>query len=320
MNRKIDDQDYLNYLLQSLNVKELKQICRENDIKGFSKLKKSELIDFIIDSFSEEEIKEVINKNEIEIITKEIDLAINKINGHDRELISSIKIVNPENHEVEIIFKGFNWENTSFLSITPENIDDPERDCDCRVGANSGFCSHFWAGFILSLKQDWFNLSNWTLTKLPDDFKEKIEMIKLTKMPTGGKTDEISENIVMTDESSEDNQFMEFVGKSITVYEGEISDLEKKEQDFQGNITVYYIITLKSAKLGPRVQKKSDFREEKIKSVEELNLRISEKIFDENDVKIGDNISGNGKLTRDNFLRIYIVKNIRKIQKIMEGI
>ncbi len=314
MNRKIDDQDYLNYLLQSLNVKELKQICRENDIKGFSKLKKSELIDFIIDSLSEEEIKEVINNNEIEIISKEIGLAINKINGNDRELISSIKIVNPENHEVEILFKGFNWESTSFLSITPENIDDPERDCDCRIGANSGFCSHFWAGFILSLKQNWFNLSNWTLTKLPDDFKEKIDMIKLAKMP--GKTDEIDEIFVMTDESSEDIQYMEFVDKSITVYEGEISDLDRKEQDFQGNITVYYIITLKRVKLGPRVQKKSDFREEHIKDIEELNLRISEKLYNDNNLKIGDNISGNGKLTRDNFLRIYIVKNIRKIQKI----
>ena len=81
--RKIDDRTYLGYLLQSLNVNELKQICRDFEIKGFSRLKKSELIEFILDSSAEEEMKELILQKELDIISKEIDLAIDKINGED---------------------------------------------------------------------------------------------------------------------------------------------------------------------------------------------------------------------------------------------
>jgi hypothetical protein len=90
--------------------------------------------------------------------------------------------------------------------------------------------------------------------------------------------------------------------------------MEKKEQDFQGNITVYYIVSLKNVKIGPRIQKKSDFKEEDIKKIDDLNLRISERLYDNNDLKQGMKLSANGKLTKDNFLKMYIVKNIRKIE------
>ena len=81
MNRKIDDKTYLNYLFQSLKLDDLKQICRAFQIKGFSKLKKTELIEFILDSLAEEEISDVIKNRELEIISSEIDLALKKING-----------------------------------------------------------------------------------------------------------------------------------------------------------------------------------------------------------------------------------------------
>ena len=58
--RKINDSTYLKYLLQSLNVDELKGICRSFSIKGFSSKKKAELIEFILTSLSEEEVKDVI--------------------------------------------------------------------------------------------------------------------------------------------------------------------------------------------------------------------------------------------------------------------
>jgi len=58
-----------------------------------------------------------LNQKELEIVSKSIEVAFNKINGDDRESISGIKIVNPKEHEVELTFKGFNWEVSSFLSI-----------------------------------------------------------------------------------------------------------------------------------------------------------------------------------------------------------
>ncbi|MHA1507746.1 MAG: Rho termination factor N-terminal domain-containing protein, partial [Promethearchaeota archaeon] len=177
MSKKLDDKTYLKYLLQSLNADDLKQICRDFEIKGFSKFKKSELIDFILDSLAEEELKDLLKQKEGDIISNEIDTAIKKINGEDRESITEIKVVNDKNHEIEIKFKGFNWKSSSYLSITSKNILDPERDCDCRVGSNMGFCNHFWVGFIYSLKKNYFKLSEWKLTTLPKDFEKNMENI-----------------------------------------------------------------------------------------------------------------------------------------------
>ncbi len=179
MNGEIDDRTYLKYLLQSLNADGLKQICRDFGIKGFSKFKKSELIDFVLDSLAEEEQKDLLDQKEGDIISKEINTAIKKINGEDRESITEIKVVNDKNHEIELKFKGFNWDSSSYLSITSKNIHDPERDCDCRVGSNMGLCNHFWVGFIYSLKRNYFKLSDWKLTPLPKNFGKTMEKIIL---------------------------------------------------------------------------------------------------------------------------------------------
>lgn len=307
--RKIDNEKYLKYLLVSLGVDDLKQICRDFSIRGYSRFKKGELIDFIIDSLAAEEISELIDKKELEIISEGIDLAIKKIKGEDRERFESLKIVNEKNHEIELKFKGFSWEIISFLSITPKDIDNPYRDCDCRVGANMGFCNHFWAGVIFSYKKGWFNLKDWTLTNLPDDFKEKIESIELSES-TGEE-----EEIIMVDTQVDDYQLKIFENQKVTVYEGEIHEIKEKQSDFQGNITIWYLVSLKNVRMGPRVARKSDFNEEDIQEFSALNLRLSDRIMEDLELKIGDKIGGNGKLDLDNFLGIYIVKGIRKIER-----
>ena len=309
LNKKLDDRTYLSYLLQSLNVDGLKQICRDFGIAGFSKLKKLELIDFILDSLAEEEYRELLKQKELEIISSEINLAIKKIRGEDRETIEEVKLINEEEHEIELTFKGFNWEIKSYLSITPKNINNPERDCDCRIGSNMGFCNHFWVGFIVSLKEGYFKLSDWKLTVLPPDFKDTIETIQISLTPSKGDDKAIS----IYDKNAEDFELQKYIDNSITVYEGEIINIEEKQQIFQEITTKYYLITLKNIKFGPKVEKKSDFREEDIESTDILHLRISEKLYNEKDLEIGKKLSVNGKLTKDNFLKLFIVKNIRKI-------
>jgi hypothetical protein len=312
MSRKVDDKTYLGYLLQSLNVNELKQICRDFQIKGFSKLKKAELIDFILDSLAEEEIGDILKEKELGLISKEINIAFDKINGKDRETVKAFKIVNPEEHEVEIEYKGFNWEVTSYLSITPKTIHDPERDCDCRIGSNSGFCSHFWIGFIFSLKQDYFKLKDWNLTLLPDDFEKRMKSIKLTTTPEGA---EKQEGVSLIDETSDNSVLMKYLDKSITIYEGIVTDVVQRQSEFQENITIYYHVSLADIRLGPKITKKSDFNEEDIVKVDQLQIRISEKLQNDNNLEAKDKIKVNGKLVRDNFWGI-MVKNIRKILKI----
>jgi hypothetical protein len=315
MKRQIDNKKYLNYLLQALNVNDLKQLCRDFEIKGYSKLKKSELVEFILDSLSEEELDDLIGQRELEIISKEMNLALKKINGEDRETISEIKIVNPKDHEIEISFKGFNWETGSYISITPENINDPERDCDCRIGSNLGFCSHFWVGFIYSLKRKYFNLKDWTLTVIPSDFEEKIKKIVLSEADLGAPGGKTIKSEVLVDKGSPGAILRGFLDSRITVYEGEILDIEERQSEFQGNITVFYLITLKNVKVGPQLKKASDYNEDNIKVIETLKIRVSEAAYQKEEVNKGEKISCNGGVTKDNFLGL-MLKRVSKLKKL----
>jgi hypothetical protein len=299
MNREIDDKTYLKYLLQSLNLDELKQTCRDFGIKGYSKFKKSEIIDFILDSLAEEELKDFLEQNEEDIISSEIDLAIKKINGEDRESITNIKVVNDKNHEIELQFKGFNWKSESYLSITPKNISDPERDCDCRVGSNMGFCNHFWIGFIYSLKKSYFKLSDWKTTTLPKDFEKKVKGI-------------IIKDGNLINEGAPSSLLARY--KRITVYEAEITDIEEKEDDFQGNITTYYLITLKDIEFGPQLKKKSDIKKEDIERLDNLKIRVSEKLYSSDKFKPGDKITCNGGVNKDRMLG-FMLKRVTSFKK-----
>ncbi len=315
LKRKIEDTKYVKFLLQYLNVGDLKQICRDFEVKGFSSKKKSDLIDFINDSLAEEELFELLQQKELEIITNGIDLAVKKIRGEDRESLAEIKVVNQEEHELELSFKGFNWENTSFLSITSNNIGDPERDCDCRIGSNMGFCSHFWVGIIYSFKQGWFKLKDWTLTVLPEDFEGKIKNIELTKEDkeeTGKKKTVLTNLIDITATSA---VFMRLIDSPISIYESEITKVVERESEFQGNVTRYFLAYLKDCKIGKRLKKKSDYREEETEIADSLIVRVSEKLQSENSFVEGEKINFNGKLVKDNFWG-FMVKNVRKIEKL----
>ena len=307
--REIDNRTYLKYLFQSLNVDQLKEICRDFKIKGYSRYNKNDLIEFILDSLSEEEISSLIKKKEIDIISEGINSAMEKINRQDRESITSIKVVNPQTYEIELKFKGFNWETESYLIINDQNINNPERDCDCRTGAAMGFCPHFWVGFIFALKKGFFNLRNWNLTYLPEGFENKIQSINISNIDD-------SDEVKLVDKSSDEYLFQKYLDQSITIYEAEVTNIEEKEQVFQENVTKYYVGFLKNVKLGPRIKKKGEFDETDISNFDELSIRISEKLHDELSLKPSDKIKLNGKLTRDNFLKLYIVKNIRKISLI----
>lgn len=309
MTRQIPDDEYLKFLLQILNMDELKDVCRSHEIKGFSRYKRSDLIDFIIDSLAEEEMAEYIKENELKILSKPIELGIDKITGKDRESITNIKIVNPVTNEIEIKFRGFNWETSCMLSITNDNIKNPERYCECRIGSDGGFCPHFWVGFIFSLKQGYFKLKDWTLTKLPKDLNKKIEKIKISEGSTSGE-----EELRIFDESSQDSKLMKFLNARVTVYDGIIEDLKFHEDDYQGNITEYYVANLKEGKIGPQIKKKSDYDESILEDFDVISARISKSKHDDVNLKVGDIITLNGGLNKDNF-EGFILKRVTKILK-----
>ncbi|TXT65537.1 MAG: hypothetical protein BAJALOKI1v1_420015 [Promethearchaeota archaeon] len=316
--RKIDNRTYLNYLLQSLTKKQLSQICRDFLITNYSGKSKPDLIEFILDSLAEEEYARLIYNKELDIISDGIESAIQKIQGKDREHIKKMEIVNPDLHELELEFKGWKWEVTSFLSITENNMNNPDRDCDCRIGSAGGFCSHFWIGFIVSLKEGFLKLEDWTLTKLPEDFEARIKSLKLqTRAVSKKDDDEDKSELIIIDQESEQGKLMKYLDKRITIYQSEIIGIERVESEIKVSdeeviTTIYYIIDLKDIEFGPQIKRKKDFDEKKLQKLETLKVRLSDKKYGDVSIQKGDAFGCNGTVTYDDFHKYYILMRSTK--------
>lgn len=293
--RKIDDRTFLKYLLQSLSLEDVKQVCRDYDIRGFSRYRRSPLINFTLNSLSEEEAREVISHLELSVISKGLDLAIKKICYMDREYIESIRIVNEMNHELELKFKGFNWLTTSYLALTPKTMVDSERECDCRIGANMGFCSHFWIGFIFSLKAGYFNLSDWTLTLLPPDIEKKLDSLKIITTKTGEKR--------LVNEQADNTFIIENLNSKIIIHEAELSQFERRQYTWEFKIVTYYLNTLKNIKMS------TSSNPEDLKEVNSLLVRFSENMYKKFNLEKCERVQFTGEIQNNPYLGL-MVKNV----------
>ncbi len=119
----------------------------------------------------------------------------------------------------------------------------------------------------------------------------------------------------MVDESSDDYQLLKYLNSRITIYEGEITEVLERESDFQGNITIYYIVSLKDLKIGPQLKKAKDYREEDTIKVNELKIRVSNNAYEKVEFKVGDIITCSGGVNKDNFWGL-ILKRVTKLSKI----
>ena len=158
---------------------DLKQICRDKNIKGFSKYRKADLTDFLINSLSREDIEELMEKKDVWIMSR-INEAFSIITSkHRGERFISFFKIDEDNKEFEMMFERYKEFQTAFLSISNENINNPEFVCDCGLGANGGLCAHFWLGFIFALKKNFFQSTKWNLTALPKDFDTILKNIEI---------------------------------------------------------------------------------------------------------------------------------------------
>ena len=171
--RKMDDVEYLKCLLNSLLIKEIKPICRAFKMTNYSKLTKDRLINHFGDTLRQEEIRDCIRKIESEIINNSFEEALKRIQRN------RIVISKPKKHEVEVYYRSSKTSFRHVISMAQKIIENPVRKCNCKVGTGGGFCEHFWAGFIFSLKKGFFKLSDWTLTPIPENFEEKVKNINI---------------------------------------------------------------------------------------------------------------------------------------------
>ena len=301
-NREISDEKYLNYLLQSSNVKEIKKICRSYGVKGYSRYRRSELITYTIQCLSEEEQKDFISEFSLPILEKNIKIAFKILNNNHPEKLEKIEVVNPSFNEIEILFKGHNWQNKSFLSITKDSLKDPMRDCDCRIGANMGFCCHFWVGFIFALKNGTFTLSEWNLTPLPLNFKEKVKKFQVINLPTGKKS--------LASKDSNLPLLMPFLGKKMFIHEATLANFERRQYEWNRKRITYYLSKVNEVKLSF-----SDKRKE-IHTIDSLLVRFSENIYKKYNLKSAKKVQFSGKIEKDPYLGV-MLKNVY-IDKILE--
>ena len=85
--------------------------------------------------------------------------------------------------------------------------------------------------------------------------------------------------------------------------------------EYEENQIEYYLATLKNVKLGPQIKKKSDFREEDIKTIEKLISRFSINIGHSLELEIGDTITFNAAVNQDNYIGL-LTKRATKVKKI----
>ena len=94
-------------LFQTANADDLKQICRDHKIKGFSTKKKSGLVELVLSSLSEEELKDVVSEKEEKWISKGIESAFTMINSPMANMFKTFRIVNETAGEIEMDFEWY---------------------------------------------------------------------------------------------------------------------------------------------------------------------------------------------------------------------
>jgi len=177
--RSIDTDEYLTILLQSLTIDQLKEICREKEIKGYSNYRKVDLITFIILNLDYTEKYRFLIANELKIINSEIKEAVRIILNKSKEKLTDIQI-DETRKEIELRFESPHWNATNFAEFQNGSLSNPPRDCDCRVGSANGFCPHFWIAFFIAIQKNFFFLREWEVTKLLSNISKIISKLQIT--------------------------------------------------------------------------------------------------------------------------------------------
>lgn len=91
--RKVNDKEYIYKLLDLKTNKQLRQICRDYKIRGFSKHGKTELVNFVLNSLTEEQMEEVF---EIQVTLIFTETVKSSLDWELEEIYDIIKNIYPE--------------------------------------------------------------------------------------------------------------------------------------------------------------------------------------------------------------------------------
>ncbi len=133
-----------------LNVEELKALCKSWGIKGFSGLKKMDLISLVRTSRSDEELADFISKDGLSKLKAVISQSVELLNGGSVAGEKLDEITSKGESDVEATFTGLRW--TTRFSATAGDLNNGLYSCDCKASEAGGACVHFWVAILHVLR------------------------------------------------------------------------------------------------------------------------------------------------------------------------
>ncbi len=214
-----------------LNADELKQYCRDFNIRGYSKLRKGELAQFLVENVPDAElskfhdnlVKDIVNRyfkkarqlldqgNPVKLAAVEYKASgkSDKENDNKSGETGKPKDVGP-NGILNLYFQAF-WGDGEISLQMPklENKKEPLVplfECTCGFSKEGGLCEHFWLGLAWFFQQFDIDPDRWQKTPLPDGFLEAVPEIDFSSFLAGKEFDK-------TYESVEECLIEEYLGK-----------------------------------------------------------------------------------------------------------
>ncbi len=156
----MQDSEFIDLILHAFPLDDLKNLCRENNLKGFSRFKKAELVPFIKTSLAEEELSKILSAQGQLVLEKTIDLAVAIATG--KEIREKLREITDIAGNISLDFKGLQWTQATTVKDPPRGDALPTWTCTCRTAQDGGICTHFYIAAV-SLNQ----LHGWSLSSMP---------------------------------------------------------------------------------------------------------------------------------------------------------
>ncbi|MFX1538703.1 MAG: toll/interleukin-1 receptor domain-containing protein [Promethearchaeota archaeon] len=181
-------------LLQSITIAEIKDLIKvynekilddpeKKPLKGFSSLKKQDLVHFLSEKLNKKEKEEMRDVVEPKIAQKTVTEGMALIMGEGviqkERIMATAPISGGKGYK--IWFKGKNWEHKSTIQISPGTTMGPfiVRKCNCGIGRNEGICGHQMAGYLMLYAKNRIQVKDFPVRVEGDWFtsiQEKIEL------------------------------------------------------------------------------------------------------------------------------------------------
>ena len=146
------DRDILGKVLGLFSVDELKDLCKQQGLKGFSKYKKAELVNFISTQTSEEQVPEFMDGAGKAKVVETIGNAAALLGGAS-VAGERIERIDFDGDRITGNYKGLQWQTEFSARVATIVAPGFEFSCDCKVSEAGGMCLHFWAAILDLIRQ-----------------------------------------------------------------------------------------------------------------------------------------------------------------------